>query len=135
MILVLTDGKFAEGSVTLPTESLVATKTKLFVYNVSPTAKPLSPSFTTQLRSIGGSFENIFRDVGNPLYAMESFFTFTANLHHRVMYPLADFTYKLDEFSRFNETILLVSKPGNRICPHGFASSDFLLRVYDLFGF
>ncbi|KAG0627960.1 hypothetical protein M758_2G240200 [Ceratodon purpureus] len=114
VIVVLTDGRFAEGSVILPTASLAAAKTKLFVYDVSPTAKNLTASFTTQLCKIGGSFINIYRDVKNPLYAMESFYSFTATLHHRLMNTLADFTYKLDEFSRFNETVLMASKPAFR---------------------
>lgn len=92
--------------------SLMA-KSKLFVFDVSPAVKTLAAPFTTDLCKIGGSFINLFRDVRNPLYAKESFYTFTATLHHRLMHPVADFTYKLDDFSRFNETILLASKPGH----------------------
>ena len=81
----------------------VAAETKLFVYTVSPESRDLTASFTSQLRTIGGSFINIYWDLKIFIYAMVSFHYFTGMMHQRLMHPLADFTWQLSKFSSFKQ--------------------------------
>ncbi|KAG0606079.1 hypothetical protein M758_9G112000 [Ceratodon purpureus] len=117
IILVFTDGEFATGNISIPVTNLTSSNVKMFVYKIPPINDDnlfiANTPFASQLCSIGGSFEIISKLSGlsNPILALNTFFTFSANLHAKVSNNSADYSPIYAGYEQIEGNITTVSRP------------------------